>query len=317
MANLPWQYAANQFLNSTIGSYKKMSILSPDHKARLEAEIADADILALFNAYVPFDSAYITAYTNWISAKGIYKGSTVALDNSLADLSANQIRQWDIQIQAVYLEGTPEYVAILPNGRGPFQTGGKDQRINEVQALATRLSNYAALSATQTLVQNFYNAIVVLRNDQQTKEMDVATKSQLVETARVNCSNQMYFNVGKLMAKYKTDPIQIERFWQLDLLRATGGDLILEGDIAGGDTDNILAGGFDDTTVFEITNTGTTNLRFFTATSPTATSTTGLDLAPGTSATKTALELGTSGNTFLNVTNLDANNQGSWKVEVV
>ncbi len=317
MAALPWQYATNQFDNATERSYKLMSILSPDHTARLEAENSDPDIMALWNAYKPFDLAFATAYASWIAARGIYKGSTASVDQLLATLSSTKIKQWDAQVQGVFLEGTPDYIAIFPNGRNPFQDGAKDQRINEVQSLGIRLNVYPALAATKTDVNNFYATLLAARNTQQTKEMGVSTGSGDVETARVNSAVQMYFTLGTLMAKFKNTPLEIERFWQMSLLRSAGGDIILTGDIAGGDTDNILSGGFDDTTEFEITNTGTTLLKFCTGTSPSDTSAAGVELIKGATVTKTALELGTAGNTFLNVKNLDATNQGSWKVKVL
>jgi hypothetical protein len=317
MANQPWQYAVNQFDNATENSYKLMSILSPDHTARLEAENSDPDILALWNAYKLIDTAFATAYAEWIAAKGIYKGSTASVDQLLATLSSTKIKQWDAQVQGTFLEGTPDYIAIFPNGRAPFQEGAKDQRINEVQSLGIRLNSYPALAATKTDVNNFYTTILNARNTQQTKEMGVSSGSNDVETARINCAVQMYFNLGTLMAKFKTDPLQIERFWQLSLLRTAGGELILTGDIAGGDTDNILSGGFDDTIQFEIKNTGTTSLKFCTGTSASDTSAAGVELDKGVSITKTALELGNPGNTFLNVQNLSASNEGSWRVKVL
>jgi hypothetical protein len=317
MATQPWHYASNQFDRTTFDNYKLMSILSPDHTARLEAENSDPDIMALWNAYKPLDLAFATAYASWIAAKGFYKGSTASVDQLLATLSSTKIKQWDAQVQGVFLEGTPDYIAIFPSGRAPFQEGAKDQRINEVQSLGIRLNVYPALAATETDVNNFYATLLSARNTQQTKEMGVSTGSGDVETARINSAVQMYFTLGTLMAKFKDDPSQIERFWQMSLLRSTGGDIILTDNIAGGDTDNILSGGFDDTTEFEITNTGTTLLKFCTGTSPSDTSAVGVELIKGATVTKTALELGVAGYTFLNVKNLDATNQGSWKVKVL
>ena len=55
--------------------------------------------------------------------QGTYKGRTELWDAKVADLSSLRIKQWDIAIQGVFLEGTGDYTILLPNGRGPFQKG--------------------------------------------------------------------------------------------------------------------------------------------------------------------------------------------------
>lgn len=74
-----------------------------------------------------------------------------------------------------------------------------------------------------------------------------------------------------------------------------------------------------DTTMFKIFNTGNTAGRIFTSTSATGTSNPGegIELAPNTNKTVVATALGDPENTFLNVTNLDPSNQGSFSVVIL
>lgn len=219
-----WKYLSNQFALATDGSYKRANILNNDHMSKLTAENADADIAALEARTQPLSTAYGSAYIGWISAKATYKGHTQLYDSLLDNLSSQKIKEWDIQIQGTYLEGTPEYTMILPNRRGPFQNGGKDDRLSEVQALAQRLLDYPALAATQADVDAFATNMQTARDNQQQKEELVAMASDTLEQARLALCTMMYGNLGALMDKYRETPDVVENFWQLDLIRRTGGD---------------------------------------------------------------------------------------------
>lgn len=222
MSDNTWQFLSNQFETGTRNNFKRANVLNNDHLSKLTSEQADPDILALVTRTQPPSTAYSGAYSNWISARATYKGHTQLLDNLLNDLSSTKIKQWDIQIQAQFLEGTPEYTMILPNRRGPFQTGTKDERLSEVEALAQRLLGYAALAATQADVAAFGTALRTARDNQQQKEQLVSMASDVLENARLDLCIMMYGNLGVLMDKYRDTPAVIENFWQLDLIRRTG-----------------------------------------------------------------------------------------------
>lgn len=77
----------------------------------------------------------------------------------------------------------------------------------------------------------------------------------------------------------------------------------------------ILHGGFDSNTIFRILNTGSVNLKFYTANLPDdVVPTNALDLAPGEEDYVTAAELGAEGNLFLMVSNEHATIAGSYEV---
>ena len=317
---LLWHYLSNTFLVVTEKSTKLMMILSPDHRARLQAQSADPDIMAMLNIFAPKDTALGAAYQAWYSAGAFYKGATLAFENLLKELSQIKLDQWFPQVQVVYAEGTPEYLTIFPHGRAPFNTGSYDIIINTVKSLGDNLAIYPALAATKTDVDNFYASLLAARADQQQKEEIVRVKSDLLETERVNTGVAMYATLGKLMAKYAATPEVIDRFFDLSLIQNPPKDknsfAVI---VAGADTANIISGGFTDTTQFKLFNTGDTKGRFFTSNSATGVSVSGqgIELAPNTSTTVVAKVLGDPGNTFLNVTNLDPLNQGSFSVVIL
>jgi hypothetical protein len=314
-----WHYASNQFDNATKTSFKAMSIFSPDHKARLNAEKSDPDILALLSRYTPVDDAYNSAYTSWIAANGIHEGETLRVNNYLDELSNLKIKQWDSQVRVEFLEDTPDYKIIFPSGREPFQKGGMDQRIYEVRALSERLTPYAALSTTKTDVDDFYTLISGARALQQTAEETIRQKSDSHEFKRIDCAVMQYGDLGKLMDKFRATPEQITRFFDLTILqRRAAPDVPKIVVIAGGDTVNVFSEGITDETQFVISNVGTTNIKVCRgATANSACIDIGIELVPNETRTVTALQLGPTGNNFLNVTNLDPNNQGTASITML
>lgn len=310
-----WHYASNQFAVVTNENTKLLTILSPDHQSRLKALAADPDISLLNSRTEPVTLAFNTSYQNWLTANGVYRGATLAFENMLSELLKTKIKRWDIQVQVEYIEGTPEYISIFPKGKSAFNSGPYDVRINEVKALGDNLAAYASLAAVKTDVDTEYVNLLNARNTQQQKEELVREKSALLATAKKNMCNMMYANLGMLMDKYNETPEQIEMFFELELIMKPPKEKnTFAGTVAGGDTVNILEGGFDDNTEFQLYNTGDTPLRFFTALTPTETSDTGFELAPKTNTSVLASSLGQPGNTCLNVVNLDSANQGNWSV---
>ncbi|MBK8658745.1 MAG: hypothetical protein IPN22_07710 [Bacteroidetes bacterium] len=79
MSNLPWKFVVNTFYSRTFKSMKNALSLTQDHLAKLTANEADADILAIKTAYLPLHTAFITANNQLDSKLGIYKGKPKAL----------------------------------------------------------------------------------------------------------------------------------------------------------------------------------------------------------------------------------------------
>jgi len=224
MATETWHYQENQFDNATDESFKKMNIINADHLAKLQAQQGDPDIAALLARTTAPHDAYNLRYSSWLSAKATYKGKTNHVDGYIDDLRTLKIKQWDIQVQQQFLEGSSDYIAILPGGRGPFQIGGIDERISQLQSLAQRLSAYPTLAATMNDVTAFHATLDGARDLQQQKEQLVEDASDLLETARKDIALMMYRNLGFLMDKYGSTPQVISNFWELQLLRASVSD---------------------------------------------------------------------------------------------
>jgi len=315
-----WLITKNTFLSVTADSTKTLMILSPDHRARLLSESTDPDILLISNIFNPIDDALTLSYQNWSVANGLYNGATMAFENLLAELGHAKLEAWIPQIQVVFGESTPEFKSLFPKGKAAFNKGAYDIRLNAVGALGIALGSYAALAAVKTDVDNFYDTILAARTVQQKKEEDVRKMSKLLETARVTTCEEMYSNLGKLMSKFKKTPGDIERFFDLTLIQNPPKDKDTAAIIlAGGDTGNLKSEGFTASTLIKIYNTGETKGVFFTSDSATGLCPEGqgLALAPNSNTELAVSALGGDpSNTFLNVTNLDPLNQGSFSVVI-
>ncbi len=218
-----WQFARNTFQSVTATSYKLMNIILSDHVARLGAITGDADFTTMVARTTPVKAAWDAAYDAWLSSKGIYKGRTELWAAKLADLSALRIKQWDIAIQGVFLEGTGDYTMLLPNGRAPFQKGAYDLRLAQVKSLETRLLAVTpavpALTTLAATVGTYHAEMKTLRDTQQTAEQTVDNYAALLEIERLAAATMMYKNLGRLMEKYADTPVRVEDFYDMNYIR--------------------------------------------------------------------------------------------------
>ena len=219
-----WHFAENQFDNATKESRKRMNILIEDHIAKLKAELSDPDIAFLYERTLPVEQEWVNRYTNWKTAKGLYKGATDKFEELLEKLQAEKSPLWDNQIKVAVGEGSSDYIAIMPRGREPFYKGNRDERIAEVKALAKRLEGYPALAAVMDDVNAFFTQINNSRLQQQQKEELVDKASDELEAQRVIVAQMMYANTGRLIDKFSETPENIERFFELQVIRDTGSD---------------------------------------------------------------------------------------------
>ncbi|MCB0755978.1 MAG: hypothetical protein H6603_01675 [Flavobacteriales bacterium] len=312
-----WIYLQNQFNNSTKQSYVLMLALGNDHTAKLEAQQADADIAALLARTEPLNTDYNKVFTQWRSATAVRKGATLKIDQLLAELSSTKIKQWDIQIQGQFLDGTPEYMALLPEKRGPFQSGPKDQRINAVSGLELRLAAYPVLAATEADVNAFKAQLEQARDEQQQKEQLIAQGSDDLEAARVKLATMMYGNLGVLMDKYRDAPDYINNFWEVSLMQNTPPpSREFSGTVAADATVNLTQTvGTNAKAV--LSNVGYTTLTFCMAATDTDACTAGVQVNPGDTVEVERASLGEDEDANLNVTNLSPDTEGAYSVEVI
>src|SRR5262245_47589736 len=138
-----WSFIRNPFESATRNSYSTMKKIGDYTLFAIQGRIPDPAFAAkgaaakgmlasfdevdpgmFFNELKillkPLVDDFTTKYKAWINQQGTRKGSSSTLAEKLQLLSGLQIKRWDALIQTVYVQGTPEYEAILPERRTPF-----------------------------------------------------------------------------------------------------------------------------------------------------------------------------------------------------
>jgi len=218
-----WKYAENTFEVVTRSSFKLMNIIITDHLARCtQLSASNPAVPLLSDALLDATASHGTwqgAYTAWQTSRGLYKSASQGFHAGLEELSSLKIRQWDAGIQGVFLEGTPEYTALLPRGREPFQKGAFDQRVSTVRALSQTLGTFAALATLKTQVDTWLTGLEALRQTQQQRETAVDTLAAALETQRLATAKILYKNLARFMLVWWENPVRIEDGFDMNYIR--------------------------------------------------------------------------------------------------
>lgn len=230
-----WSFSNNPFINSKL-SKEEWNVLGSDHLSKLENKKGDHPVLEhVYERYKTVYEAYVEQYKNWKLAKQYWQAETLEVENLLEELSSKWIKKWDMQIQLVFDETTPEYVSLLPNKRFPFQKTRRDERIVEVGTLLKSLENYPVLAAVRQEVADFYQKLRSKRDQQQQQEQQVRDSSTKLKQAAEELGVATYRNVGSLITIYAEEPKQLLNFFKLDLIRnmrrSNGGNVVVEEEV--------------------------------------------------------------------------------------
>ena len=225
--NKKWSFVVNPIETSTRKNYQKAMLISSFHLNALQANITIAFILALYNYYLPIHNAFAAAYTAWEVQQGTKEGKTSSLKEKLAELRKTKIKQWDIGIQNVYLDGTAEYIALLPNHRVPFQSGKQLPRITAIKTLSDAIGTDAALADIKADIDDFYAIIKGIYDSQQTSKASTGTKSTAVESARVAMCNAQFGNLGKFIQEYCSNPNTLLPYFFIEEIQRKAQDFFM------------------------------------------------------------------------------------------
>lgn len=313
-----WRFVQNVFDNVTKGNYLRMLKISTWHYNALKAKTGDPYFDALFADYELLHNAYMTEYNNWFTSKGTHVGGTASFVDLLNQLSGAKAEEWDIKIQAVYRRDTPQYLALLPNYRIPFQSGPRDARVMAVQNLATAIGADAALALVKDDVVAFHKLLVDARTAQQGDLSSTGDFSEDVEKARIAAAQGQYRSLGSLMNHFYLTPEAIESFFDLANIR-TAPQAEFTGTIKKEVLENIFKRTLEPAAQIRLINTGDAPLKF--AFVPEKNDPIGaafLLVQPGEEEIVSASALGNvPSSKYLNIKNDDVALDGKFKVEIL
>jgi len=316
----PFHYCQNSFLSASENSKKLLLNIAKDHDYRISAVVADPDIVAIYNSIHPVVEQYSSQYVQYKISKASHHSSTVTVEDLFALLSPKKIRVWDASVISCFDSDTAEYAGVFPQGRAPFYSGDREERVAALEALQGALIPYPDLVATLVDIEQTTTEMRTQILIQKQKEEILRLTGVELERQRIILCNQLYSNVGKLMSKFKDSPDNVANYFDFEMLRhpVRSREQIISGTVAGGATKNLLSQDFTADMEFTIENSGNTDLSF--ALVPTVSgdcSLTGVILHPAEILDFTAVELGDINNKFFNVTNIYPSEQGRYSVTFI
>lgn len=253
----------NFFDNSTKNNHKKMLSFSTDHKHKLDEGKHDPAIAELVDLIKqPYDDFQQT-YASVVSNYGYYQGKTQQTETLFNDLG-RKVKQWDIAVQNVYMDDTPEYTMIFPNKRGAFQKGTYETRLEAVRALEMSLDRFPDLATVLSDVQAFRQKIEISRAEQQAVEKRDQDLRIALEEKRTALAKVMHRIFGKLLFIYGDQYTRIEAYYELQYFQrstnTTASDFKL---IPANSRVKAIDGIFKEVDQFVLSNKGNVPLGFF------------------------------------------------------
>lgn len=313
-----WLYLINPFITATNGSYRAMKKIASYTVAALTSKQADPFFASLLAAVQVPNTQYVAAYNDWLSQRGVQKSNTGSLKDLLKELSKTKIYDWDIAIQQLYRVNSPQYIALLPYRRVPFQTGSQLDKISAVKALATAIGSDAALQTIKTDVLAFYAKLTAAYDVQKGSISSTGVNSDAVEAARITIAEELYSVLGKLMDYYKVTPDKAAAYFDLQTIR-NHEQTIFKHDIKAAETLLALTHTFEIDEEILLINRGSTALQFAlvsSSTEPLANSV--INVAANTEQTLKAQDLGKIATCrFLKVYNTSSTTSGAYTIELL
>lgn len=221
-----WKYIYNQFLSATDGNRSLMLTVGADHVAKLVPKLGsppDSVIQECLNRTQPLFDDFELKLVKWENISGMRMGQTAMLDLLLDELRLQRVVQWMSTVQLTYLPGTPQFTQIFPKGQKPFYEGRKESRVLAVLSLAGVLANFPEFATLKASVETFHATLQAARNTQQGSEGQIKDASDAAEAARVALAIGLYANLGQLMAKHAAAPTRLNEYFEVSLLRTSGG----------------------------------------------------------------------------------------------
>ncbi len=309
----------NPFEIATRGNFAKAHRMAQGTDAKLFGKTADPTILAIYNILHPQVGTFDGTFIAWNNQKGAQKGTTVSV-NSLLDETSSKLDTWQYAIEAVYPEGSANWVVLFPQGRNPFQHGTKDARIAAFHTLdnATPLAA-PALAATKTDVNNFYTALVAANNTQSTSKGNTETDSSNVEAGRITITTALYACFGSLIAKFAATPDVIDNYMDLSEMGHTAQTHFVGSHLKPLSIHNIVQRMLAASTNLKLINNGNGDLTFYlSAYANGAVGTTFITIGAHSNEAHPISQLGDATTMhFLNVYNPNTAIEGSWELEIM
>lgn len=312
----PWSFLMNPILTVTENSNVLGIRISNFHDGALFNNVGNPFIAGLYSTYHQINLTYVNAFSTLKSKTGLQISATNAFNAFMVKLGSENINAIDASIAVVYAKGSTQYIALLPYGHSPFQTGTQEERIAALATLSISIGTDVALETVKDTVDALILVLKTADTAQKSAFNAVVVASDALETARIAMANEQYANLGALMRQFKTNPSLAAGYFDLVSIRK-GKQTFFQNSVKKNSRKFIVQRTLDATAEIELSNIGETVLRFYLSDRKTGVSgAVFVELTPGEVKTVTADELGdVTLLHFLMVFNPDLINKGEYTVE--
>jgi len=182
--------------------------------------IADPAILAIYNVFHPLKSTYSADYLVWETLRSSSPGNTLGVAQLLDLLSGTYIREWDLDIQAVYNIKTSQYKTLMPHRRTPFQSGKIAERVKALNVLQAAIGTDASLAAVLALINTFVGLLTTAISKQGGQIKGIDTAITALDASALAAANGLFFVYASLLAKYYLVPVTVDNFFDVPMLHS-------------------------------------------------------------------------------------------------
>ncbi|MEK7263695.1 MAG: hypothetical protein AAB071_04200 [Bacteroidota bacterium] len=276
-----------------------------------------ARITATQNAY----NTYFGTITKEDRELSTQRAKTKTVDTLIAEFK-DAVRTKEGTIRGVFHAGSPEYIKFFPHGITEYDVAIKAN----IKTLMDRMAHFAAEYEAQLggellqIFETLYNEYKAARGVQLDAIDVVDADRQATSVKRDVVEIQVMRNVLALADEYLGEPEMVEVFFDQTIIQPdkSGTATFWEGNVNASATVTIVERSFATGTQMLLRNTGSAQLSFCLAAAEGIACGNNNIVVDGMSEKQIGIEdMGNIVNTFLNVTNMDASNEGRWEVEIV
>ncbi len=291
------------------------------HIFRLTANNTGGKYTAMITA---IQAAY-TTYFGAISKEDVefsdQQSKTQAVD-AIIETFKKMVKKQEGLLSVKLDEGSPDYNKFFPYGMSEYTNVTKAN----IETLMQRFTYFGAEYEAQLggeflqIFETLYSTYNAVRGQQLGKISDVDKDRQETSTNRDVVEKQLMTNVLTLAIEYLGHPEMVDVFFDQTIIQpdASGNATFWEGNINASATVTIVERSFATGTQLMLRNTGSAQLSFCLAPAEGIACGENAILVDGMSEKQIGVDdLGNIVNMFLNVTNMDASNEGRWEVEMV
>lgn len=213
-----WNFLNNPFSKKEKRNYKLLLSLATNHVDALNANQNVPEISQLISRTKPLLDAYNAEMQEKMTSKSISSGYVVSFYQLLGQLPA-KLSRWDIEIQNQYPENTLEYRTIFGSKRSEIYRGTAEQVLNKLQSFRQKVEDTAGLDVIANNIKTFITQLEDARNAKGQKLEIYDQKQDTLAEKYDKLGIMLYRNLGKLIDIYAHNTDEIERYFNLSLLR--------------------------------------------------------------------------------------------------